>query len=170
MHPRSPSLGNRLCAATWLLTSVICLSPCSCSDERTRLLGLPQAHPSPLRDDYPDYVAARFALHIGFYNPGWKTASVHCPILFAVCGKDTVAPPGPTLSYAKKAPNATIKHYEQMVTLTSTSAITLTRLPGTTRISFAHICRTETVRLHSKTFTQRFTPALMQRVTSNCDG
>lgn len=70
--------------------------------------------PAHFADDYPDYVAARFALHIGFYNPGWKTASVHCPILFAVCGKDTVAPPGPTLSYAKKAPKATIKHYEQM--------------------------------------------------------
>ncbi|SNX85879.1 related to hydrolases of the alpha/beta superfamily [Melanopsichium pennsylvanicum] len=61
-----------------------------------------------------NYVAARFALYLGFYNPGWKTSSIHCPILFAVCGKDTVAPPEPTLRYAKQAPKSTIKLYEHM--------------------------------------------------------
>jgi len=70
--------------------------------------------PPNLDDPSKHVVAARFALHIGFYNPGWKTSSVHCPILFAVCGQDSVAPPGPTLSYAKNAPKGTIKHYEHM--------------------------------------------------------
>lgn len=73
-----------------------------------------QLIPDHMKSTLPDYVAARLALFIGLYNPGWKTSSVHCPILFAVCGKDSVAPSGPTLQYAKKAPKATIKHYEQM--------------------------------------------------------
>ncbi|SPO28290.1 related to hydrolases of the alpha/beta superfamily [Ustilago trichophora] len=70
--------------------------------------------PSHLQTTYKDYVAARFALFISLYNPGWKTASVHCPIFFAICAKDSVAPPRPTLAYAAKAPKATIKHYQQM--------------------------------------------------------
>ncbi|SPC63136.1 related to hydrolases of the alpha/beta superfamily [Ustilago sp. UG-2017b] len=84
------------------------------------LMNAPDAHafrkiiPPHLEEKLPDYVAARFALFIGFYNPGWHTSSVHCPILFAICGKDSVAPPGPTLSYAEKAPKATIKYYDQM--------------------------------------------------------
>lgn len=83
-------------------------------------MNAPDAHafrkiiPPHLEEKLPDYVAARFALFIGFYNPGWNTSSVHCPILFAICGKDSVAPPGPTLSYAEKAPKATIKYYDQM--------------------------------------------------------
>ncbi len=70
--------------------------------------------PPHLDEPYKHFVAARFALHIGFYNPGWKTSSVDCPILFAICGKDSVAPPGPSLSYAKKAPKGTIKYYDHM--------------------------------------------------------
>ncbi|TKY84478.1 hypothetical protein EX895_006379 [Sporisorium graminicola] len=62
----------------------------------------------------PKYVAARFALHIGFYNPGWRTSYIKSPILFGICGKDSVAPPGPTLKYAKNAPNSTVKLYEEM--------------------------------------------------------
>lgn len=73
-----------------------------------------QLVPSQLQPSFKNYVAARFALQIGFYNPGWKTSSVHCPILFAVCGKDTVAPSRPTLFFAKRAPKATIKHYTNM--------------------------------------------------------
>ena len=73
-----------------------------------------QLVPSHLKDTFKDYVAARFALYIGLYNPGRQTASVHCPIFFAICGKDTVAPSGPTLRYAENAPKATIKKYEQM--------------------------------------------------------
>lgn len=73
-----------------------------------------QLIPPHLKSTFKDYVAARFALFIGLYHPGWKTSSIHCPILFAVCGKDTVAPPQPTLKYAANAPNATIKHYEHM--------------------------------------------------------
>ncbi|TKY89525.1 hypothetical protein EX895_001310 [Sporisorium graminicola] len=68
--------------------------------------------PPHLESEYKDYIAARLVLHIGFYCPGWKTSKVHCPILFAICGKDSVCPSAPTLSYAKKAPKATIMHYK----------------------------------------------------------
>lgn len=70
--------------------------------------------PPHLDEPFRHFVPARFALHIGFYNPGWKTSQVDCPILFAICGKDSVAPPGPTLQYAKNAPKGVIKNYGQM--------------------------------------------------------
>ncbi|EST07259.1 hypothetical protein PSEUBRA_003438 [Kalmanozyma brasiliensis GHG001] len=60
------------------------------------------------------WVAARFALNIGFYNPGWKTADIQCPILFGVCGKDSVAPPGPTIRYAANALHGEVKVYDDM--------------------------------------------------------
>lgn len=83
------------------------------------LMNAPNAYQSHdlVPDNIPrpkDYVPARFALHMAFYNPSWKTSSVHCPIFFAICGKDSVAPPRPTLNYAKAAPKATVKLYEQM--------------------------------------------------------
>lgn len=73
-----------------------------------------QLIPADLASTYKDYVAARFALHIGLYNPGWQTSQVHCPIVFAICGKDTVAPPSPSLHYAQNAPRATVKLYPEM--------------------------------------------------------
>ncbi|GAC92920.1 hypothetical protein PHSY_000479 [Pseudozyma hubeiensis SY62] len=84
------------------------------------LMNAPDVHqyrqlvPPHLQPTFPDYVAARFALHIALYNPGWSTSSVTCPILFAICGKDSVAPPAPSLTYARNAPKSTIKHYEHM--------------------------------------------------------
>lgn len=70
--------------------------------------------PAHLQESYKDYIAARFMLNVPFYNPGWNTASVHCPILFGVCGLDSVTPAAATLSYCKNAPKATVKHYTQM--------------------------------------------------------
>ncbi|CDW96633.1 hypothetical protein [Sporisorium scitamineum] len=70
--------------------------------------------PPHLEATFKDYIAARFVLNVSLYNPGWKISSIHCPILFAVCGHDSVTPPGPTLKYIQKAPKATIKHYTQM--------------------------------------------------------
>lgn len=61
-----------------------------------------------------DYVSARLALHLPFYNPGWDAKNVKCPILFGICGKDSVAPAGPTHRYAKQAPKAEIKYYSDM--------------------------------------------------------
>lgn len=58
------------------------------------------------------YVAARIALQMPFLAPGRDARNVQCPIYFAICRKDTVAPPGPTLGYAKTAPKGEYKMYE----------------------------------------------------------
>ncbi len=54
-------------------------------------------------------VAARFALDIIRYFPGRDTAKVACPIHFAVCEDDSVAPTKATLRHAAKAPKGEIK-------------------------------------------------------------
>lgn len=61
--------------------------------------------------DVPNYVAARFALDIIRYYPGRRTPQISCPILFAVCDPDTVAPAPATLRHAARAPNKEIKLY-----------------------------------------------------------
>lgn len=53
-------------------------------------------------------VAARFALDIVRHFPGRRAKDVTCPILFAVCEKDSVAPPGPTRRYAARAPRGEV--------------------------------------------------------------
>ena len=47
-------------------------------------------------------------------NSGRSAKHVQCPIYFAICGKDTVAPPGPSIGYAKQAPHGTVKVYKDM--------------------------------------------------------
>jgi dienelactone hydrolase len=77
-------------------------------------------------DSYPGYlnlvpqgqtlrneVAARIGMKILAYRPGRLAAKVQCPILFCVCDTDSVAPPGPTLRYAAKAPRGTVKRYPE---------------------------------------------------------
>lgn len=66
----------------------------------------------PAEVNVPTTVAARVALRIPFYFPGSQAKNVKCPIFFAICGKDTVAPAGPTRKYAKQAPNGTIRECE----------------------------------------------------------
>lgn len=68
----------------------------------------------PENYDHPNTVPARFVLQIPFMRPGAYVSSIKAPILFAICGRDTVAPPGPTLAFAKQAVNGTIKYYEEM--------------------------------------------------------
>lgn len=58
-------------------------------------------------------IAARIGMKILTYRPGRQAAKVACPILFCVCDTDSVAPPGPTLRYAAKAPRGTVKRYPQ---------------------------------------------------------
>jgi fermentation-respiration switch protein FrsA (DUF1100 family) len=58
-----------------------------------------------------DEVAARIGLHVGLYRPGRAARRVECPILFSVCDNDTVAPPAPTLRYARQAPRGEIRRY-----------------------------------------------------------
>ncbi|PKI84672.1 hypothetical protein MVES1_001474 [Malassezia vespertilionis] len=59
-------------------------------------------------------VPARIVLKMPLLYPGSYTSQVQCPIMFGICGKDSVAPPKPTEYYAKKAPKGTIKYYPEM--------------------------------------------------------
>lgn len=61
--------------------------------------------------DVDTTVDARIALHVPVNSPGRAAKDVRCPILFAVCEKDSVAPAGPTLKYAAQAPRGEIKRY-----------------------------------------------------------
>lgn len=56
-------------------------------------------------------VDGRIALHVPRHSPGRAAKNVRCPILFSICEKDTVAPPGPTAKYAAQAPRGEVKHY-----------------------------------------------------------
>ena len=56
-------------------------------------------------------IPARLVLHFPFLYPGTYARRVPTPILFAICGSDSVAPPGPTLSYARQAPKGVIQMY-----------------------------------------------------------
>lgn len=58
--------------------------------------------------DVRSEVAARFALDIVRHFPGRRAKDVTCPILFAICEEDSVAPPGPTRKYAARAPRGEV--------------------------------------------------------------
>ena len=58
-------------------------------------------------------VAARIALQVMTYRPGRAAAKITCPILFCVCEFDSVAPAGPTLRYAAKAPRGEVRTYPE---------------------------------------------------------
>lgn len=71
-------------------------------------LGLLSASDAPV---FRNEVAARFGLQIIRYFPGLKTPKIPCPVLFCVCDTDSVAPAGPTLFHARRAPKGEIKRY-----------------------------------------------------------
>ncbi|CAM4259509.1 hypothetical protein MB901379_00296 [Mycobacterium basiliense] len=58
-------------------------------------------------------VAARIGIKVMAYRPGRSAAKVGCPILFCVCETDSVAPAGPTLRYASKAPHGEVAMYPE---------------------------------------------------------
>jgi len=58
-----------------------------------------------------EQVAARAGLAISRHFPGHYAKKVRCPILFAVCEHDTVAPAGPTIRYARQAPKGELVSY-----------------------------------------------------------
>jgi len=60
----------------------------------------------------PRDVAARFTFDIVRHFPGRKARRVSCPIFFAICEGDSVAPPKPTQRYAATAPRSEIKLYD----------------------------------------------------------
>ncbi|RLT96850.1 alpha/beta hydrolase [Ketobacter sp.] len=60
---------------------------------------------------HEEKVAARVGLAISRHFPGRYARQVQCPILFAVCDQDSVAPAGPTLRYARQAPRGEVIRY-----------------------------------------------------------
>ncbi|MDO8208866.1 alpha/beta hydrolase [Conexibacter sp. CPCC 206217] len=57
-------------------------------------------------------VAARIIPSLSAYRPGRAAKDVRIPILFCVSDTDTVAPPGPTLRYARTAPHGDVRRYD----------------------------------------------------------
>ena len=60
---------------------------------------------------FDNQVAARVVLNIVRHRPGRKAKKVNCPILFAVCETDSVAPAKATLRHARTAPRGEIRLY-----------------------------------------------------------
>lgn len=65
----------------------------------------------PPGTDFRNAAAARVAFDILTDRPGRHTGRIRVPILFAVCEADSVAPAGPTLRYAARAPRGEIRRY-----------------------------------------------------------
>jgi pimeloyl-ACP methyl ester carboxylesterase len=65
------------------------------------------AHARTLDGVDPD----RIALQVPLHAPGRAAGRVRVPILFSVCEHDTVAPAGPTLRYAARAPRGEVRSY-----------------------------------------------------------
>lgn len=63
---------------------------------------------------FQERIPARLTLKLPFLRPGSYASETECPILFGTCGKDSVAPAGATLAYAKTAPKGVIKWYEDV--------------------------------------------------------
>ena len=57
-------------------------------------------------------IAARFALTIIRHFPGRHVQRISCPIHFAICERDSVAPAKATQRYAKTAPRGEIRLYD----------------------------------------------------------
>ncbi|NQE68912.1 putative 31.7 kDa protein in traX-finO intergenic region [Nocardia gamkensis] len=60
---------------------------------------------------FTNEVAARIGLRIPLYRPGRRFRSLRCPVFVAVCDRDTVAPPGPTLTAAGRGPTTEVLRY-----------------------------------------------------------
>ncbi|MFI8976598.1 alpha/beta hydrolase [Nocardia asteroides] len=65
----------------------------------------------PPEADFTNEVAARVVFDILTDRPGRLAGEVRVPILFAVCETDSVAPAGPTLRYAARAPRGEVRTY-----------------------------------------------------------
>jgi len=82
----------------------------------TALMTAPDAEPGyrrlvPEGTQFDDEVLARFALQVGFYRPASEMDRLRCPLLVCACESDTVAPAGPTIRAAQRAPSAELTRY-----------------------------------------------------------
>lgn len=103
-------------AAAALLGKPPVLVPLAAAPGGTALMNAADALPGyyalvPKGMHHPSEVPARIGLRIPRMAPGRDAARVRCPILFAVCDRDSVAPAGPTLRYAAKAPRGEVLRY-----------------------------------------------------------
>ncbi len=62
----------------------------------------------PTGIEITEYVSARFGFAITRYFPGMSARKLSCPALVIACLKDTVAPVGPTIKYAKQLLQGTL--------------------------------------------------------------
>lgn len=76
------------------------------------LPGVQALIPEKMRPTFPNWVGARIGLWLALSFPGAQAKNVDCPIFFAVCGTDSVAPAGPTIGYAKQAKRGVVKVYD----------------------------------------------------------
>lgn len=80
------------------------------------LMTAPDAEPGyrslvPPGLEFDDHVDGRIALQIPLHAPGRAASRVQAPILFCVCEHDSVAPAGPTLRHAARAPRGEVRTY-----------------------------------------------------------
>ncbi|WAC57311.1 alpha/beta hydrolase [Gordonia sp. SL306] len=68
---------------------------------------VPEGHP------FSNEVAARVGLAIPLHHPGRSLQRITCPVLVCVCDDDTVAPPRPTVRYARRGPTTRLIRYPE---------------------------------------------------------
>jgi hypothetical protein len=56
-------------------------------------------------------VSANFGLEIGLWRPGKNMKALRAPMLVCACERDSVAPAGPTIAYARAAPACELRVY-----------------------------------------------------------
>lgn len=60
---------------------------------------------------WPEKVAARIVPRIGLWRPGRQAAKLGCPLLVCVCEDDTITPPSPAITAARRAPAGELRSY-----------------------------------------------------------
>ncbi len=81
------------------------------------LNGARALNPDNIYPQWQQEVAASSALRVGFYRPGRYASRVRCPLLVLAYDDDGVAPPGPAVRAAQRAPRGELArlpggHYE----------------------------------------------------------
>lgn len=66
--------------------------------------GDPALNPGDAYPEWQQQIAASSALRVGFYRPGRFASKIDCPLLVVAYSDDGVAPPGPAVRAAKRAP------------------------------------------------------------------